>query len=142
MTHLVETGAHDLRLAAQAVRVLDPRAIAMRVADRAAGEQLAKDARNIGLAAMSAQRLNARIEGRVAAETGVDRERAGDERGGESALAGEQAGECERRRDLRPVDQREPFLRPQLERRDACMRQRLRGRHRLAVDACLALADQ
>ena len=44
--------------------------------------------------------------------------------------------------EVRAVEEREPFLRRQTERHDASMRQRLSGRHRPAVDARLALADQ
>ena len=91
---------------------------------------------------MSAQRLDALVEGRVAAEAGVHGERARDQRGGEHALAREEAGERERGRNLRAVNECEPFLRRQPERRDAGMRQRICGRHRSAVDARLALADQ
>jgi hypothetical protein len=140
--HLVEAGAHDLWLAAQGVRVLDARTVAVRVADRAAGEELTQYARCIRLPAMSAERLDALVEGRVAAETGIHGERTGDQRGSEHALACEQAGKRERGRDLCAIEEGEPFLRRQTERHDASMRQRLSGRHRPAVDARLALADQ
>ena len=74
-------------------------------------EQRPVDRRRVGLAAMAAHRVDARIERRVAAETGVERQRSGDERGRERALRGEQAGERERRRHLRAVEQREALLR-------------------------------
>ena len=91
---------------------------------------------------MSAKRLDALVEGRVTAEAGIYRERAGGERRGKHALACEEARERERGRNLRAVEERESFLCRQPQRRHAGMRQRLFGRHRLAVGARFALADQ
>ena len=81
MAQLVEAGADDLRLAAQAVRVLDAVvALQVRAADLAAGEQRAVVARDVDLPGLAAQRVDARIERAVAAARRVDRERADDER--------------------------------------------------------------
>ncbi len=119
VTHLVEARAHHLRLAAQAVRILHARAVLVRRADRAAGEQRAVDRGRVRLTAMAAHRVDARVERRVAAEARVDRQRARDERGGQRALGGEQSGERERRRHLRAVEEREALLRTERDRLQA-----------------------
>ena len=91
MAHQVEAGAHHLRLAAQAVRVLHALvADEMRGADRAAGEQRAERRGDVDLARLAAHRVDARIERRVAALGGVDDQRAGDQRRLEHALGLEQ----------------------------------------------------
>ena len=113
---MVEDRAHHLRLAAQGVGVLDPVAVEVRGADAAAGEQRAQARGHLDLARLAAHRLDARIEGRVAPRGGVDRERACDQRRSEDILRREQAREGERGRDLAAVEQREPFLRRELER--------------------------
>ena len=70
----VEHGAHHLRLAAQAVGVLHAVvADEMRGADGAAGHQRAQRVGRVDLAAMAAQRVDARIERRVGALGGVGR---------------------------------------------------------------------
>ena len=70
----VEHGAHHLRLAAQAVRVLHALvADQMRRADRAAGHQRAQRGGRLDLAAMAAQRVDARIERRVGAVRRIGR---------------------------------------------------------------------
>ena len=116
----VEAGAHHLRLAAQAIRVLDAVVVGeMRGADGAAAHQVAKRRRDLDLAAVAAQRLDARVERPVRAARRVGRERAGDERRLEHALGLEQAGERERGRDLRAVEEREALLRTELDRREA-----------------------
>ena len=69
MPQLVEAGAHHLRLAAQAVRILHARAVLVRRADRAAIEQRPVGRGGLRLAAMAAHRMDARVERRVAAET-------------------------------------------------------------------------
>ena len=80
------------------------------------------------------------IERRVGAVRRIGRERAGDQRGLEHALDREQAGERVGGRELRAVEQREPFLRAERERRrarraraprrPACARRRGRPRRR------------
>ena len=77
----VEHGAHHLRLAAQAVGVLHAVvADEVRGADGAAGHQRAQGVGAVDLAAMAAQRVDARIERRVGALGGLGRQRAGDQR--------------------------------------------------------------
>ena len=73
----VEAGAHHLRLAAQAVRVLHALvADQVRGADRAAGQQRRGSRRRRDLARLAAHRVDARVERRVAAARGVQRQRA------------------------------------------------------------------
>ena len=86
---------------------------------------------------MAAQRVDARIERRVGALGGVGRERAGDQRRLEHALDREQAGERLRGRELRAVEQREPFLRAEHDRREPGARERGGGRHALAGELAL-----
>ena len=95
VAHLIETRAHHLRLATQTVRVLHARTIDVRSADRASRQQLAINARRVDLPPMTAHILNPRVERRVAAETRVNSERAGDECRGYCALRVEERGECE-----------------------------------------------
>ena len=131
----VEAGAHHLRLAAQAIRVLDAVVVGqMRGADGAAAHQLAKRRRDLDLAAVAAQLLDAGVERPVRAARRVGRERAGDERALEHALGLEQAGERERGRDLRAVEEREALLRGKLDRREAGAGERLARRQPRAVD--------
>ena len=108
----VEHRAHHLRLAAQAVGVLHAVVVdEVRGADGAAGHQRAQGGGDLDLAAMAAQRVDARVERRVGALGRVGRERAGDERRAEHPLGLEQAGQRIGGRELRAVEQREPFLR-------------------------------
>ena len=77
----VERRAHHLRLAAQAVGVLHALvADEVRGADGAAGHQRAQRVGRLDLAAMAAQRVDARVERRVRAARRVGRQRAGDQR--------------------------------------------------------------
>src|SRR6185369_13135440 len=121
-------GADDLRLAAQAVRILNAIvAVQVRAADLAAREQGAVVARDVDLPRLAAQRVDARVERAVAAARRVDGERADDERRLEHRLEGEQ---------------REPFLGGEREGGDADALQHLGRRTANAVDDELALADQ
>ena len=143
MAQLVEACADDLRLAAQAVRVLHAVvAHEMRAADRRAFEQCTVITRDVDLARLSAERVNARIERTVAAARGVDGQRANDQRRLEHRLEGEERVQRERGRRLRAVDEREAFLGAERERRDAGRKQRFAGGPTGAVDDELALADQ
>ena len=83
----VQARAHHLRLAAEGIGILHARAIEMRGANGAARDQVAILARDRNLARLSANLLNARIEGRVAALQRIDRHGAGDHRGGEQSSA-------------------------------------------------------
>ena len=88
----IEAGAHHLRLATQAIGVLHARIVMqVRGADRAARHQRSEAIGDVDLAAMAAQRVNARIERRVGAAGGVGRERARRQRGEKRAL-GSQTG--------------------------------------------------
>jgi hypothetical protein len=125
VAQLVEAGAHDLRLAAQAVRVLDAVvAVAVRVADGAAGEQRAVVAGDVDLARLPAQGVDARVERPVAAARRIDGERADDERRLEHGLEREERVQRQCGRDLRAVDERQPLLRGEAQRSDAGVGQR------------------
>ena len=91
---------------------------------------------------MTAHRLDPRVERRVAAETRVDRERPGDERGRHRTLGRKQGGERERRRHLRAVEQRESLLRPEHDRRQSRRCERVAPWHRATIESCFTLADQ
>jgi hypothetical protein len=136
----VEHRAHHLRLAAQAIGILHAVVVdQMGGADGAPGHQRAQGGGNLDLAAMAAQRVNARIERRVGALGGVGRERAGDQRRLEHALDREQARQRLRGRELGAVEQREPLLRAERNGREPGAGERGRGRHALA--RMLRLAD-
>ena len=74
--HEVEARPHHLRLAAQRVGVLHPIALEVRGADPAAGEQAAQRRGHAHLSGLTAQRIDARIERRIAAFQGVNRQSA------------------------------------------------------------------
>ena len=114
--HLVEAGAHDLRLAAQRIRVLHLAAFAVAGVDGTVGEQLAIRGRRGDLARMSAQLVDARIEGTGRTFRRVHRQRARDQRGGVQVVDGEQVPQRERGRGLRAVEQRQAFLGGELDR--------------------------
>ena len=118
LAHQVEARAHHLRLAAQAIGVLDAVvAEAVRFADGAAGKQRAERRRDLASGRAWPRSAWMRVvERAVGAFRGVGGERAGDERGLEDALRLEQAGERKRGRNLRAVEEREPFLRAERQR--------------------------
>ena len=139
----LQAGAHDLRLAAQAVGVLHALALdQVRSADRAAGEQSQQSFGNPDLGGLAAHRIEARIEGHIAAERRIHTHGAGDQGGIEHGLRAEQAEERQRGRDLRTVQERQALLGPERQGllADAGER-RGRGHHR-PVKAHLADADQ
>ena len=84
--------------------MLHARAILVRFANLASREERTVDRRGIRLPAMTAHALNAWIERRVAGETRIDRERAGNERGGDSTFGGKESCKRERCRNLRAVE--------------------------------------
>ncbi len=86
--------------------------------------------------------MDARIERRIGAFQRVRRHRARDQRGREHLLDLEKAGERQRARHLRAVEQREALFRPEHERRETRRVQRLRRGHDLAFHARLADADE
>src|SRR6185437_4490373 len=135
--------AHDLWLATQGVGVLYPLARSMGLADLTSSEQLAIGRRHSPLAVVSAQLVNTRIEGHVAALKSVEGERAADHRRAEGRFDLEQGCECQRRRHLCSVQKRQPFFRAELGSLDARLRQAFRRRTDLpTVRADLAEADQ
>ena len=111
VAHLIEARSHHLGLAAQAVGVLYARVVfQMRAADRAPREELGVAGGNVALPRMRPQRVDARIERRVAPRGGVDRHAAGDHRRGEHVLGREQPRKRKGGGDLRAVEQREALL--------------------------------
>ncbi len=138
----VERGAHDLRLAAEAVGVLDLAAAGVAGDDLAALEQAGDRGSDADLPGLAAERADARIERADAAFQCIDRQRSGGDGGGEHPLAGKQGIERERTRHLRAVDQRKAFLGPELERLHAELRKRSIGGHDRACDIDAALAHQ
>ena len=95
----VERGAHHLRLAAEAVGVLHPAAVDVAGEDLAAVEQVARSRRRrgSGRAGRAAAEMRG-SNGLTLPFERVDRQRAGGDRRGEHALAGEQGVERERGR--------------------------------------------
>src|SRR6202050_4659880 len=87
--------------------------------DRAACHQFLETRRNVNLAAMAAQRGNARVERRVRAARGVGRERARRERRYKKPLGLEKPHERMGRGKLRTVEQRKPLLGGERNRREA-----------------------
>ena len=142
IAHLVQARAHHLRLAAEAVRILHARAILVRFPDRAAREKVAVDRRGVDLPAMAAHLVDSSVERRVAAEAGVDGQRARDEGRGCRAFRREEPGKRERGRHLRSVEKRQSFLRSQHDRLQPGLRKCVARRHRAAGKSGLTLADQ
>ena len=114
----------------------------MRFADIAAAHEIAKHARDGDLAAVAAHALDATVERGVATLDGVGRHGARYERGREDVLGPEDGGQCQRRRHLRAVQQRESLLGREPYRLDAGLPERLVRRHQVALHAHLADAEQ
>jgi hypothetical protein len=113
----------------------------VRGADRAAGHQLAVDRGGGDLAGLAAHRVHPRVERRVAAARGVERQRAGHHRRLQQALGHEQAVQRQCGRHLGAVDQRQALFRGQRDRLDAGRGQRGGGIEQAAVDPYLAHAQ-
>ena len=139
---LLQAGARNLGLAAQRIRVLHAVAVLVRAADVALAEHVAERRGNGNLRRLAAGVVDARIERHAAAERCVHRHRAGEDRACEQVFRREQGLERERGRDLGAVQQREPFLRPELERLDTCGLERRDAILFLALHTYPALADQ
>ena len=140
VAHLVEARAHHLRLAAQAVRILHARAVHVRRADRAA----VRAARGRSRAASIWPRWPRTAWMRASNGVSLPRHASTVSAPATNAAAsarsrGEQAGERERRRHLRAVEQREPFLRR--ERRPAQGRARASA-SRAGIDAAVDAAPR
>ena len=138
----VERRAHHLRLAAEAVGVLDPAAGDMAGQDLAAVEQAGDRGGDADLPGLAAKLRNARVERLRRAFERIDRQRAGGDRGGEHALAQEQGVERQRGARLRAVDQRQAFLRAELQRFEAEPFERGGGGNDLAGQVDPAIAHQ
>ena len=90
---------------------------------------------------MAAQRVDFRMERRRRAHRRIGRQRAGDQRRLRRAVGAEQAGQRQRGRDLRAVDQRQPFLGGEHDRLQPGLGEAVARRHALAVEEDLAFAD-
>jgi hypothetical protein len=111
VAQLVQAGAHHLRLAAQAVRVLHAVvAFEMALADALPASSCAVVLGHVDLPGLPAQRVDARVEGAVAAARGIDRQRADHQRRLQHRLEGEEGVQRQRGAGLRAVDQRQAFL--------------------------------
>jgi hypothetical protein len=137
----VERRAHHLRLAAEAVGVLDAPAAGVAGDDLASVEQLAKRGGDANLSRLSAKLGDAGVERLDAALQRIDRQSPGGNRGAEHPLAREQRIERDGRRRLRAVDQSQPFLGAELQRLHPELRSAA-GRQRLAGDVDLAMPHQ
>ena len=142
LTQQIEHGAHHLRLATQAVRVLDLLAHGMAGEDFTARRQPAQSGGDIDLALMAAQFVDPRIKRRNRALGRVQAHRTGNQRALEAGLDAEQGGERQRGRGLGAVEQGQPFLGPQLDRLEPGALERFRRRQPLATPEGLAMADQ
>jgi hypothetical protein len=138
----VQRGAHHLRLAAQGIGILHAVAVDMGLADLAAAQQRLQGLRHLDLAGLAAHGVDARIERRIAAGGGIDRERPGDERAAENVLGREQAGGSKRRRNLGAVEERQALLGGEVHRRQAGGLEALQRGDRAAASAHLADAQQ
>ena len=120
----IQTRAHHLRLATQAVRVLHTVIFhLMRATNFTVGEQTAIQPRAGDLPRLSAHLVNTRVKRRVAAFGRINRHCADHHARLIQAFSHEQALQRERGRDLRAVNQRQAFFRRQHHRRDARLRQ-------------------
>src|SRR6185295_15026079 len=87
--------------------------------DLAFGEQRTEVLRDDLLTRMRARHLEARVERSARSLERLEAHRARDIRGDREALRLEEAERAERCHELRSVDEREPFLRLERDRRDA-----------------------
>ena len=131
----IETGAHDLRLAAYGVGILHLGTPEVRRAYLAVGEQGSIHGGDAFLTALAACRVNARIEWHVARLEGIDRQRSGDDRRGERVLGGEQTMQRERGRDLCSVEEGKSLLGLEREGRETDGAQAIGSRHLDTADA-------
>ena len=90
---------------------------------------------------MTPQRVDARIERRIRATGGVGGERAGDEARLQQPLGLEESGQGIGGGELGAVEERQPLLGAEHDRRETGLGQRLGGRHALAPIENLADAD-
>ncbi|OXC72128.1 hypothetical protein BSU04_43375 [Caballeronia sordidicola] len=142
MAHLVETRAHDLRLATQAVRVLNLVAILMRQVDRGTFQQRAIGSRRIDLSGVTAQRVNAGVERNDGTHRGIHRQRARHQPRAVQVFDREHVVQRERRGSLRAVEQRKTFFSLQRQRFEAGYAQPVQRTRPLATDGDFANTEQ
>src|SRR4051812_1539919 len=97
----------------------------VRLADLTLRKQLAKQRGGSSLPELTAHILNSRIERHRGAEERLEGHRPGDVRHPPEAVRGDECEYGNRRMRLRSVDEREPFLRAQLDWREAGAAQHL-----------------
>src|SRR4029077_9453995 len=118
MGERIPDSAMHLWHAAQGVRVLDPAAIAMRLAKLATFEHLAQIRRSLKLAGMGPRFMNALVKGDIRASQRAQGERPNHVPQVYNDLHGATGENANREHSLRPVDQRDRFLRLEHQRLD------------------------
>ena len=104
-------GARNLRLTANRIGILNSVAIEVRGANGAAIQQVSQHTRNVALAVVTTRCVNAIIKRCIAAFNGISCHRPRRYGCGEKIFRTKYCGKCDRRRDLRAIQQREPFFR-------------------------------
>jgi uracil-DNA glycosylase len=138
----VARGAVHLRRTAQRVRVLHLVAPAVRFDDRRAVEEPEDIRGRSDLAAQRPKRVDLGEERGARPVQRLDRESACDVRSAREPPGADEAEREHRRHELRPVDEREPFLRGEADRLEAGACKRRGAGKSLAADPRLALADE
>ncbi len=132
----------DLRHAAQAVGVLHPPALAVRLADGAALEEAPQVAGGGRLAGVGPRGVDARVEGDVGALEGVEGQGTDDVGRASQAPGLGHREAADRGHELRPVDEGQPLLRLEHERAEAGGAEAVGAREPALLEDALALADQ
>src|SRR5216117_2576114 len=132
----------DLWHAAQAVRVLHARAVAVRGDDPALGRQAAQVRRGRELARVRPEPVDPLVERRVGPHQRLERHRPGDVREANQTKRVGDGERRERRHQVRPVEEGQALLRLEGQRGEPGARERLSRRHALPVEPGLALADE
>ena len=131
----IETSAHHLRLAAQAIGVLDSFVAGeMRSANGASHEQGAQRGGDLDLALMAPQRVDAGVEWGIRSACAVGRQRSRRQSGAEQRFGLEQADKRIGGRELGAVEQRQPLLGLKLDRLEAGLGERGGGGRDTARD--------
>ena len=139
----IADGAVHLRDATERVRVLDlVGGAVMGLLQTAVAQEVAHLGRDGDLPGMRSRQLVGRGEGDVRAEQCLDRLRGRDARGADQAIRVGQEQRGERAHHLGPVEQREPFLRLQLQRLQPGGGQGLARRQDSTAHLDLAPSDQ
>jgi hypothetical protein len=138
----VATGAVHLWRAAERVGVLHLVAPAVRFEDRGAFEEPEDVCGGRLLPGERAQLVDLREEARAGPLQRLERESARDVGGVGKAARPDEGQRADPGHELGAVDEREPFLRAQLNRLEACALERLRARERPPVEHGGPLADK